>query len=161
MLCLQTLLCPASAPFELSNSNRSCYLHQVTTRFVPKVQLQQTCQSLHPMAHLVAINTQQEHTAIKTFMQTAAPSCQYVWTSAETHVPGQDTDWFWDLGTTTQPMTYFDWQPRRPDNNGGTEKAILMSSAHNYAFEDDLDDLSNNAWYNSKTLCFICEIDIR
>ena len=91
---LQTLLCPA--PFKLSNSNRSCYLHQATTRFVPKAQLQQTCQSLHPMAHLVAINTQQEHIAIKTFMQTAAPSCQYVWTAAKTHVPGQAADWFWE-----------------------------------------------------------------
>ena len=78
----------------------------MTTAAIPQPQLQQTCKDLHPCAHLVAVNTQQEHDAIKAFVMAVTPTCQYLWTAGKTDNPVGLTDWYWELGVTTQSIIY-------------------------------------------------------
>ena len=73
---------------------------------------------------------------------------------------GQPTDWFWDLGTTTQPVTYFDWKDGKPDDTTGTENIIMLRVFEGFKYDDGDEDVSTNSWFAPKNMCFICEIDL-
>ena len=157
-------LAPCRPPFELANNNQSCYHYNVTTAEINQTQLQQKCKSLHSGAHLVAVNTQQEHEAIKAYVTAADPTCQLVWTAGKTDNPAGLTDWYWDLGATTQNITYFDWTDGEPDNREAgripVENAILISAANNYKYFDVYEDVSFYWWFHAQRMCFICEVDL-
>ena len=78
---------PCTVPYELANNNQFCYLPSMTTAAVPQPDLQQICNSLYPGAHIVAVNTQQEHEAIKAYVTTADSTCTYIWTAGRTDNP--------------------------------------------------------------------------
>ena len=154
-------------PFELANNNQSCYLYNVTTAAIPQTQLQQKCKRLHSGAHLVAVNTQQEHEAIKAYVTAADPTCQFVWTAGKTYNPAGLTDWYWDLGTATQSITYFDWRNGEPDNvvaasniNIVVENAILLVAANNFTYIDASEDVSLGWWFHAQRMCFMCEVNL-
>ena len=157
---------PCPAPFELANNNQFCYLYSVTTAAVPQPDLQQISKSLYPGAHLVAVNTQQEHEAIKAYVTTADPTCTYIWTAGRTNNATGMTDWYWDLGTTTQPVTFFAWRTDigEPNNDvnpqAPVENAIIMESPYDFNWLDVYIDLPHSAWFRSQNMCYLCEIDL-
>ena len=154
---------PCPAPFELVNNNQFCYLYSETTVMIPQPQLQKTCQAFHPCAHLVAINTQQEQDFIKDYVTTTGPTSTEMWTSGRTDNPAGLTGWYWDLGTTTQGITYFAWKDGQPDNGWSStiENAIFLEPANNFQWADVMDDLrSIKQYFPTSQFCYLCEIDL-
>ena len=95
------------------------------------------------------MNIQDEHDMIKAFVSAARPTCRFVWTSGRTDTPAGLTDWYWDLGTTTQlPVVYFAWSTARcepnnnADGNATVENTILMDSHYDFTWEDVHGNLS-------------------
>ena len=151
--------CPTQ--FEVTNSNQSCYLYQVTTSAFSQAQLQQSCKALQPESHLVAVNTQQEHDAVKAFFTAADPVCGLIWTAGRTDNPAGLTDWYWDLRTcTTQKVTYFNWKSGEPNNKNNIENTIMMEFTSSFKMMDVPEDVSASGWFSSQTMCYVCEIDL-
>ena len=91
------------------------------------------------------------------------PACVDCW---QTDNPAGLTDWYWDLGTTTQNIAYFDWKTGEPDNaHAGripVENAILLMAAYNlnFAYFDAFEDVSYEPWFHAHRICFMCEVDL-
>ena len=150
--------CPA--PFELVG-NKYCYLYNVTTAAMPWSLLQETCLTLHPGAHLVAVNSEQEHDIIRSYMTSVTSICQSVWTSGRTDVPGHTTDWYWDLGISREQATYLHWEQGEPNNAAKRgENTIILRKGRNFDFVDIAEDVSFSSYWQRKKFCFLCEIDI-
>ena len=109
------------------------------------------------------MNTQQEHEAIKAYFATAGLTCKYLWTGGKTDNPAGLTDWYWDLGTTTQNITYFDWADGEPNNYNRTihvENTIIVDVVKNFVYFDVGEDPSSGSWAQSQKMCFMCEVDL-
>ena len=132
----------------------------MTTAAIPQPQIQQKCKSLRPGAHLVAVNTQQEHEAIKAYVTAADPTCQIMWTAGKTDNPAGLTDWYWDLGTAKQNIAYFDWTTGEPGNQKPVENAIVIEAAKDFTSGDAPEDVSLSLWFHAQRMCFMCEVDL-
>ena len=110
----------------------------------------------------MAINTQQEHDAIKAYITAAQPSCRFVWTSGRIDKPAGLNTWHWDLGTTKQPVTFFNFKGYEPDNDHNQAAAfIVIDTVQGFEWMDIAEDVSGDSYFSSKTMCFLCEIDLK
>ena len=117
------------------------------------------CEALHPSAHLLAINSQQEHDAVREHITATDQACKLVWTGGKTDNPqGVTYNWYWDLRTVRQDITYYDWKAREPNNAASSgENTILLAAYANFAYIDSPEDMST---YELPWLCSLCEIDL-
>ena len=87
--------------------------------------------------------------------------CELVWTGGYAAVPSSETNWVWTMEQgTTKPIGYTDWRAGDPNNyNGEQEDAIVVSRDHQYTWIDVTLDATENGWFTSNTICFVCEIN--
>ncbi len=122
-------------------------------------QAQQYCRDVHPAAHLVAINTEEEHNYLRNYLQEGdRASCECVRTAGKAYVQGSPDKWYWEIGAQKQNVTYFDWANGQPTNTGGQENTLMMFSFKSYKFGDTAEDVSTRSWYASKVVCNVCEV---
>ena len=123
------------------------------------------CEALHPSAHLLAINSLQEHDAVRAYITTTDPECKFVWTGGKTDNPQGVTDnWYWNLRTTTQDITYYVWDTdhNEPNNHASSGENTIILRAYdgaNFAYNDAPEDMSPYA-RDPPWLCSLCEIDL-
>ena len=119
-------------------------------------QVEKLCEYLHPGAHLIAVNSQQEHDAVRAYMTAANLACTIMWTSGKTDNPQGLTDWYWDLRTFNQDITYIEWSVGDPNNgHPPIENVLVLLGWENFKFADAPIDLSF-----ASGLCSLCEIDL-
>ena len=140
-----------------------CYFYNFTNKDIIQPQVQQMCEALHPSAHLLAINSQQEHDAVRAHITATDPACKLVWTGGKTDNPQGVTDnWYWDLRTVRQDITYCDWKATEPNNAASSGENTILLTAYdpaNFAYTDAPEDMSAYA-LEPPWLCSLCEIDL-
>ena len=140
---------PCPEPFTYNSTLNLCYhLEQVTGQ--TRTELNNMCKSHHPNAHLVALETLEEYNFMKSYAFSAG-SCFCVVTGGFTDIPGNTTEWFWEMaGTNRKKINYLPWASTQPNNSPPPEFFLIMHSSGEY--HDVGDNIPSGT-------CCICEYD--
>ena len=147
---------PCPSPFIHQSSLNTCYYLDYAISGQTFTQLQTFCQSLHPLSHLVAVESQAEYLLIKDLLASNVSLCEICWTCGMVDTPGIVTHYTWYMGqygTKKVDLSYFNWGPSDP--NGQTQETMI-------GFLDGyfVDFANSPSIYHPGTShCYICEFD--